>query len=239
MRWTPSHNAFPWWMLAISLCFNIGFVATYSVKTYAPEHAATPPTEQTATAPRPDKERDDWRKRWEEQQHDAPFPREYELLNLTEAQREAFRNSRDELFREGARLRLQMRSEHRTLGGLLLDDQADDAAIDAQLDVIADLQKQMQRLMVTHLRQQRDLLTDEQLDAFRDIIRRKIIPMEFDRGGRRGGGRGMMGDGHRGDGPRGERPGREFERGGFGDPDRPRDDGPPPHSPMDEGGLLF
>lgn len=205
MRWKPSRNALPWWLLVVSLCFNLGFGATYGVRTY------TPPSPKEPREARPD----------------PPRPVR-EALNLTSEQAEKFGEANRKMFEETKELRSQMRIEQQTLTELIAEAEPDLVAIGEQLDAIASLQRQHQELMINNLLAQRELLEPEQVPAFNRVIRRYIGPrggMGGFEGGRHG--RGRSGDPSSG---RDRGPGGRGERG----PERGREPGdplPPEHEP--------
>ncbi|UCD74027.1 MAG: periplasmic heavy metal sensor [Phycisphaerales bacterium] len=208
MRWTPSRNALPWWLLVVSLAFNVGFGATYGVRTYTP----APPEQPRDTRP-------------------GPPRRMREALKLTSDQSERFGEISRRLFEDTKELRSQMRTEHGALAGLLAEAEPDRDAIGVQLDTIASLQRELQELVIDNLLEQRELLEPEQIPAFSRVIQRYIGPrggmggFEGGRHGRRPGGGSSPGRdrGPRGRGERG--PERDRGPGSIPPPDRDEDPG--------------
>jgi Spy/CpxP family protein refolding chaperone len=193
MNWLPSRHVLPWWLLIISLAFNVGFGATYGVRTYSPAPASDAKTDGDL----------------------SPRLMIYDELELSEAQREELEQINRDLLEQINAIRKQMFEARRALADLIIADETDQDAIERHLDEMSDIQRRMQQLVVEHLLLERQLLGPEQRARFDDMIQRRIFPGRPDRG--HGGGRG----GRRGpDRDRGAWRGPDLD--GDGRPDRDR-----------------
>ena len=183
MRWLPSRYSLPWWLLLISLAFNLGFGATYGTRTYGPVGG-------WRRGPEGARMRERWR----------------EPLDLTDEQKARFDEINGALMEQIGRHRQQMRDARMELADLLIETEPDPGAIAVLLDEISAIQRDAQQLVVERLLQQKRLLEPGQLEAFNEVIRREVFS-----GGRMGGG--MRRPGDRGGPPAGRERGRREGRG--------------------------
>jgi Spy/CpxP family protein refolding chaperone len=207
MRWLSSRQSLPWWLLIISIAFNLGFGATYGIRTYGP------PATQVADAT--DGETDN---------ESTSIALQAESLDLTTEQRAELEELNRQTVEQIHTNRSEMFEARRTLADLLTAEETDRDAIDALLDEMNDIQRRTQTLVVEHLLLEKQLLGPEQRAVFHDILRRNIFPRSergMGRGHERGRGPGAGPPSGRGSGGEG-RHGRGDARG------RGRDRGPGP-----------
>lgn len=178
-------------VLIASLCLNVGFIAAAVLR------QAQPPRPGPGPGGPP------------------PFRME-ERLELTEAQRRAVDEAREELRERLDAARAELRREHARLGELLAVEAPDRQAIDAQLNKVAEVQRRSQELVINHILSVQTRLDPDQRQVFRDSLLGQVL-----------GGRGPRGG-------RGERPwtGQHNEFGGPGG----RWNGPPPNWPAERPG---
>ena len=184
MRLIPTRRSLPWWLLIISIAFNLGFGATYGAKTYGP--AAGPPRRGAGLG-------------------GGTMSMVYldENLDLTPQQQAQFRLINEALITEIDALRQELREARIVLSQLLGEPQLDPQALTGQLDAISATQREAQELVVGHLLQEKRLLRPDQIEAFNEVIKTRVCPgYGMGRGGK---GRGMgQGQGRgQGMGPRG------------------------------------
>jgi Spy/CpxP family protein refolding chaperone len=189
MRWLPTKRTLPWWLLIVSLAFNLGFSTTYGVRTYGPIAGPGPGPE-----PRPH------RARW------------HEPLHLDTRQRREVRRINEAMFEEVGMCRQEMDEARWALADLVAADEPDRDAIATQLDRISSMQRQLEGLVVDSLLAQKELLRPDQMQAFKESVRERLFPPQGGpgRGGApgHGPGRGGRGGGQPGRGGRGFGPGQ-------------------------------
>jgi Spy/CpxP family protein refolding chaperone len=169
MRLLPNRQTLPWWLLIISIAFNLGFGATYGAKTYAPAGAGPGRAGLGGGT--------------------MALTRLHENLNLTPQQRVELQRINEALLREINVIRDELGDARIALSQLLGEPELDREAVKVQLDAISATQRNAQRLVVDHLLQEKQVLDAEQLEAFNEVIRTRVCP-GYGRGGG-GGGRGM------------------------------------------------
>jgi len=152
MRCLLSRQNWLWSVLIVSLAFNAGFGTTFGVRSYR-HHC-----------------------RGSRHGEDAPLASFHDALHLTPDQEGSVRAAKEKLFQQLDELDRAMTTERETLGRLLSASVTDEAAIDSQLDKIASLQRQVQRRVVDHLLEEKQMLSPGQLEAFNKIIRRRVCP---------------------------------------------------------------
>ncbi|MHC4128671.1 MAG: Spy/CpxP family protein refolding chaperone [Planctomycetota bacterium] len=169
MRLLPNRQTLPWWLLIISIAFNLGFGATYGAKTYGPAgtgggRAGLGGGTMSLTGL-------------------------HENLNLTPQQQAELQRINEALLLEIDTLRGELGDARVALSQLLGEAQLDPEAVRVQLDAISATQRDAQQLVVDHLLQEKQVLNAEQLEAFNEVIRTRVCP-GYGRGGN-GQGRGM------------------------------------------------
>ena len=151
-------------LLIASLAFNVGVGVTFGVQAY----------HKYAAPDRPD----------------GPWPgrgRGYgprgmhglEKLNLTPEQQAHMEAARDGFFEQIRELRRAVREQHDVLTSLMSAAEPDRQAIELELSEIARLRGQMDRHVVEHFLDVKQILEPEQHEAFNEMIHRA-----FSRGGR-------------------------------------------------------
>lgn len=173
-----------WSILAVSMAFNLGFAGAYIGRQQSPP----PPDERP-----PQLE-----------------PREaLEKMNLTEEQRTAWDAMSKQLIEDMKQLREETMESRRRLMELVMGpipDEATQDAIDQEIETLASVQAQGQRLIMQHLIDKRRVLRDDQMNAYRELVKHQMVRFMRDRGPMR----------HRGeDFPRRGQEGRS-DRGRFG-----------------------
>ncbi len=141
-----------WWALIVSLAFNAGFGTTFGVRTY--RHYCGRDGHGEGTSLR----------------------NLHEMLNLTPDQAVLMRSAKEELMRQVDEVQRELTVERTTLATLLAASEPDRKAITLQLDKIASLQQQLQRNVVEHLLEEKEVLTSVQQATFNKIIRRRVCP---------------------------------------------------------------
>ena len=157
-------------LLIASLAFIVGVGVTSGVQAYS----------KYATPDRPDGPR-------RGRGHRGPGC--IEKLNLTPEQQAQMDAARDSFFERVGELRREIRAQHDVLTDLMSPAEPDREAIAVQIDEISLLRAEMDRSVVEHFLDVKQLLDPEQHEAFNDMIHRA-----FSRGGP---GHGPFG-GHRG-----------------------------------------
>ncbi|MHC5006182.1 MAG: Spy/CpxP family protein refolding chaperone [Planctomycetota bacterium] len=182
MRLIPTRRSLPWWLLIISIAFNLGFGATYGAKTYGP--GAGPPRGGAGLG-------------------GGAMSMVYldENLDLSAQQQAQFRSINEALITEIDALREELREARIALAQLLGEARLDPQALTGQLDAISATQREAQELVVDHLLQEKRLLRPDQVEAFNEVIKSRVCPgYGMGRGGQ---GRGMGQGRGQGLGPRG------------------------------------
>ena len=116
-------------------------------------------------------------------------------LNLTPDQETQMTEAREKMIELVRELRQELKQENRVLTELMVAPEPDREAITAQLSRVASLREQMDRYVVEHFLNTKQLLAPEQHEAFNEMIRRA-----FARGGPGGGGHGGPRGPHKGPG---------------------------------------
>lgn len=178
-------------LLIASLAFNVGVGVTFGVQAYS----------KYAAPDRPDGPR-----RGRGPGHGPRGMRGLEKLNLTpeqKAQTDAARNSFFERVRE---LRREIRAQNDVLTNLMSPAVPNREAIAAQIGEISRLRAQMDRDVVEHFLNVKQLLDPSQHEAFNDMIQRAFSrggpghgPFGGPRGRHKGPGHGKRGALHQGD----------------------------------------
>jgi Spy/CpxP family protein refolding chaperone len=197
MRLIPTRRSLPWWLLIISIAFNLGFGATYGAKTYGPGAGPAPRGAGLGG---------------------GAMSMVYldENLDLTPAQEAQFRLINEALFTEIETLRQELREARIALSQLLGESQLDPNAVTGRLDAISATQREAQELVVDHLLQEKRLLRPDQIEAFNEVIKTRVCPGYGMGGGGQGRGMGQgqgrgQGMGRRGGNGRGQ--GRGWQGG--------------------------
>ena len=189
MRFFSTRQSLPWWLLIISIAFNLGFGATYGVKSYGPATGAS----------------SDGGRGGGGTMSMVALP---ENLNLTPEQKTQMQQISDDLLLEISAFREEMRETRILLSQLLGMAELDEEAVTVQLDAINAIQRDAQRLVIDHLLQEKQLLQPDQLDAFNEVIQSRVCS-GYGPGRGRGQGLGQgMGRGQRGGEGRGRGAGR-------------------------------
>lgn len=185
MRFFSTRQSLPWWLLIISIAFNLGFGATYGVKSYGPAAGASSDRGRGGGGT----------------MSMVALP---ENLNLTPEQKTQMQQISDDLLLEISAFREEMRETRIVLSQFLAASELDEEAVAVQLEAINAIQRDAQRLVIDHLLQEKQLLRPDQLDAFNEVIQSRVCS-----GYGPGGGRGQgMGRGQRGGEGRGRGAGR-------------------------------
>jgi len=171
MHLFTTRQSLPWWLLIISITFNLGFGATYGVKTYGPASNTSSGSGRLGG---------------------GTMSMVYldENLNLTAEQKIQIEQINENLLREIDSLRQEMRETQMVLSRLLGVTELDQSAVVHQLDAINLIQRHGQQLVVDHLLQEKQLLRPEQLDAFNEVIKNRVCP-GYGKGRGQGMGRGQ------------------------------------------------
>jgi Spy/CpxP family protein refolding chaperone len=167
MRLLPNRRTLPWWLLAISIAFNLGFGATYGARTYRP----APGGRGLGGG-------------------GVAMVYAHEGLDLSTDQQAQIETIHEDLLAEIVGLRREIRDARLRLADLLDEREIDPQAVDGQLDAISATQRDAQEIVVNHLIREKQVLRPEQYDAFGKVIRDRVCPGNgMGRGG--GMGRGM------------------------------------------------
>lgn len=142
-----------WTLLLVSLAFNVGFGATYGVRT-CQRFCRMMSTQECAT------------------QLD-----QLARLELTAEQRTAMTASRERMTAEVTRLETELATARSALADQLAAEVTDRAAFTAALDRVALLQRQVQEHVLAHLLAEKELLTPAQRAEFNQIVRECVCPM--------------------------------------------------------------
>jgi Spy/CpxP family protein refolding chaperone len=144
-----------WTLLVASLAFNVGFGATFGVRTYR-HYCCGGGVGGAECAVRQDV---------------------LAQLDLTPEQQQGMTAARDRMLNQVDELRQQLTAEREKLVDLLTAADSDRVAIAAQLDKITAVQRQIQERVVTHVLEEKTLLTPDQQTKFNEIIRRRVCPL--------------------------------------------------------------
>jgi len=153
------------WLLAVSIVFNLCFVAAYAfgqIRTKLCPMSQKPLTDLPAD------------------------------LQLPPEQQKAIREDCARVFAQVEPLQKEMATRRQNLMDLVVADQPDDEAVSAQLDAIAGLQRKAQSLVIAHILKEKSSLNPEQREAFNRMLRQRFCPKAF---GGRGALGGPMGNG--------------------------------------------
>ena len=168
MRLFTTRNSLPWWLLIISLAFNLGFGTTYGVKTYGRSGGVFSGGGRLGGGT-------------------MSMVYLHENLDLTPEQEAQMQQITEDLLAGIDAFRQEMRDTRIVLAQLLGETELDQGAVADQLNAINAIQRDAQRLVVDHLLQEKRLLRPDQLDAFNEVIQSQVC---------RGYGRGQgLGDG--------------------------------------------
>lgn len=149
-RFITHRNGF-WLLLIASLAFNAGFGTTFGVRTLG--HRL---------------HEDD------SGGHRGPHGLHHRL-DLSPQQQIEIEKSGEKLFGHMDALRHEMRLEQKTLADLITAAEPDDAALAAQLEKVGELRNRIQRGVVAHFLEVKQLLGPEQLELFNGMIRRHVF----------------------------------------------------------------
>ena len=200
MHWLRRNTV--WLVLVASLAFNAGVGATFGVRTY--RHYCDG-AERAAKRPRAEK-----------------F---YEGLNLSAEQRAHIDASRKAMMERIGDLHRAYRARNEELAELIAAPETDPAEVQTRLDAMADMRGQIQRQIVDHYLQIKQVLGPEQQAGFDEMVRRGLLHER-------------RGPGGKPSGARWRRPGPD---GGAGGPDAgpggpaPPEVAAPPHSQTPRG----
>jgi Spy/CpxP family protein refolding chaperone len=164
MRLLPNRRTLPWWLLIISIAFNLGFGATYGARTYGPAVGGRGPGGGSMS-----------------------MVYAHEGLDLSPPQQAQIDTINEDLLAEIEGLRREIREARLTLAELLSERDIDAQAVNGELDAISATQRDAQELVIDHLIREKQVLHPDQLDAFNQIIRSRVCPGQ---GMGRGGGMG-------------------------------------------------
>jgi len=101
-----------------------------------------------------------------------------DLITLTENQKQEVENIRRDFLPRVAGIRQALRQNRLKLNDLLFAEPSDKHAIEEKSMAIAKLQTELEREVIDHILQEKELLTPEQKRLFYEVIRR-----EFEKGG--------------------------------------------------------
>lgn len=149
-RFITHRNGF-WLLLIASLAFNAGFGTTFGVRTLGHRLHEDEPGG-----------------------HRGPHGL-HDRLGLSPQQRIEIEASGENLFRHMDELRREMHLEQKTLADLITAAEPDDAALTAQLEKVGELHNRIQRGVVAHFLEVKELLGPEQLEVFNGMIRRHVF----------------------------------------------------------------
>jgi len=190
MKFLTNKKYLPWWLLIISLAFNLGFGSTYSIINYTT--AKQNPSNTKNIGP-----------------GTMSMVFAHEGLNLSQEQETQMQQINENLLTNINERRTQMRNARKTLAELLSKSELDNEAITQQLDVINTIQRDAQQLVIDHLLQEKEILRPDQIDAFNKIIQNRVCPGDGSggfgpgRGNGDGSGKGRRDGSGRGQGNRG------------------------------------
>lgn len=141
-----------WSALMLSLAFNAGFGTTLAVRKYQQGQV----TDASSVA--------------------ASYHGLHQKLNLTPEQETHLTAARETLLRQVDELQAELSAERETLAQLLVSAKPNRTAVMAQLEKIASLQQAVQRHVVVHLLEGKELLGPEQRRIFDRIIHLCVCP---------------------------------------------------------------
>ena len=147
-------------VLISSLAFNAGVGVTAGVRSYQ---------ERCEPGDRP---------------HRGRRPDLLKGLDLRPEQVERFREAREAMSTEVGEMRRTLREEHAVLTELLLADEPDRQAVADQITAISALKESEQRRMIDHLLDMKAGLDPDQVEAFDEVLARRMARWHRPRGGR-------------------------------------------------------
>ncbi|HET6496337.1 MAG TPA: periplasmic heavy metal sensor [Thermoleophilia bacterium] len=151
-------------ILAISLSFNLAFVAAFALAYFG--WAAMSPNRGEPTAT--------------EAQHGPWWARDG--LQLSSSQTHAFEQGDAELSKQVQQIDEHVATHRTELLRLLSEESPPSDQIETVLSEITQLQHEAQRLVVNSLIWKRNVLTDEQKAEFLDVLRRRLCPYKDESG---------------------------------------------------------
>jgi len=157
MKFLASRQSLPWWLLIISIAFNLGFGTTYGVKTYG---QSSPTTADIATSGGGG--------------GTMSMVTLHENLDLTPEQEVQVQQINEDLINEISAFRAEMRETRIVLSQLLGATEVDQDAIADQLAAVSAIQRDAQGLVIDHLLQEKQLLRPDQLEAFNEVIQSRV-----------------------------------------------------------------
>jgi Spy/CpxP family protein refolding chaperone len=172
MEPTTSRRTWLWTLLIASLAFNIGFGATFAVRTVRKAGDAVP----------------------------APAPSLADRLDLTPAQRKRLAEERRRLTERVDALQGEMAEAQAKLADMLVEAEPDRDAVAAQLGTMTTLQRRMQECVIDHLLEERRRIPPGARKVFDDAVREQVCPGCRRDGGGRGAREGRGSGGGRGEG---------------------------------------
>jgi Spy/CpxP family protein refolding chaperone len=146
-----------WTLLIASLAFNVGFGTTFGVGTYRHYCSGSGGGGGGAEC--------------------AARQDLLAQLDLTPEQQQSMTAAQDRMLEQVEELRQQLTVEREKLVDLLTAAGADRDTVAAQVDRIAAVQRQIQERVVSHLLQDKTLLTPDQQSKYNEIIRRRVCPL--------------------------------------------------------------
>jgi len=188
MKFFVNRNLLPWWLLIISLAFNVGFGATFGFRNY--QAAIKTPTDSRNIG-----------------RGTMSMVFAHDELDLSPEQEKQIQQINENLLVRINEQRARMASARNTLAELLSQTNLDQESVARQLDLIGEIQRSAQQLVIDHLLQEKQVLRQDQIEVFNRIIRNRVCPGDGSGGfgpgrGRRdgsGGGKGRR-QGGNGDG---------------------------------------
>ncbi len=155
MKILSQRTFLPWWLLIISLAFNLGFGSTLSVQSLKSGTSTNPAGLGRGT---------------------MSMVFVHEDLELSPAQESGIQRINENLLSKIAPQRTRMNKARAMLAGLLSESISDLAAVAAQLDQINEIQREVQQQVIDHLLQEKALLRADQIEVFDEIIRQRVCP---------------------------------------------------------------
>jgi Spy/CpxP family protein refolding chaperone len=141
-----------WAILIVSLCFNVGFGATFAVRTFRP-----PAGDAVDGGP-------------------AAPPGPTGQLHLTPEQKERLAESRKILQQKVETLRKSLTDEQEALVDLLAAPEPDRAAIRARLETIASFQRETQERVIDNLLEEKRQIPASEQKILNETIRCRVCP---------------------------------------------------------------
>lgn len=162
MHGPVGHRSLLWLALLVSLAFNAGVGATFGVRGYQRYRADAPCDRPSRPGSFLDK------------------------LDLTSEQQEKVRAVRDRLWTQVRELRGSCRQEHEALAELIGADETDADALELRMEKVGACRAEIQRLIVQHFLDVKDLLDEHQLIEFNANVQKLFSGAGFGRMGRGG-----------------------------------------------------